>query len=105
MKALIIKLAGPDALAGMNPPLTDAAVTLRKQREQLAQHAPDYLKHLLAADPAAIRRESEQLYARVIKEFGDVPHARIDGRPTRETLADVARRSLRTAARSRRRPS
>ena len=92
MKAMIIALAGPDALANTNPPLTDAAAALHKQRKELAEHAPDYLKHLLAADAAAIRRESEQLYARVIKEFGDIPHVRFDLRPTRETLADVARR-------------
>jgi peroxiredoxin len=92
MKAMIITFAGPEALASINPPLTDAATGLHKQREELAQHAPEYLKHLLAADPAALHRESEQLYARVIKEFGDVPHVRRDDRPTRETLADVARR-------------
>jgi RNA polymerase sigma factor (sigma-70 family) len=96
MKALIISIAGPEALAGSNPPLTEAAASLHKQRQELSQHAPAYLEHLLTADPAAIRRESEQLYARVIKEFGDVPHARFDTRPTRETLADVALRSLRT---------
>ena len=93
MKAMIAAIPGPEAVT--NPPITDAAASLRKERESLAQYAPDYLKHLLAADPAAIRRESEQLYGRVIKEFGDVPDVRLDIRPTRETLADVARRSTR----------
>ena len=81
MKALIIAFAGPDALANMNPPLTDAAATSTSREKSSHEHAPDYLKHLLAADPAAIRRESEQLYARVIKEFGDVPHVRFDRPP------------------------
>ena len=49
----------------------------------------------LSADPAALRHESEQLYARVIAEYGDVPYSRLDGRPTRQTLADVARRGRR----------
>jgi thiol-disulfide isomerase/thioredoxin len=95
MKALITSIFGPEALASTNPPITDARAILHRQREELDQHAPEYLQHLLAADPAAIRRESEQLYGRVIREFGDVPHFRLDTRPTRETLADVARRSTR----------
>ncbi len=92
IKALIVAFAGPEALAGINPPLTAAAANMHKQRKELEEHAPDYLKHLLAADPVAIRRESVQLYDRVSKEFGDVPDMRRDRRPTRETLADVARR-------------
>ena len=42
-------------------------------------------------DPEALRRESDRLFARLLAEYGDVPYARADGRPTRATLGDVAR--------------
>ncbi len=76
MKAMIAAIFGPESVT--NPPITDAAAMLRKERESLAQYAPEYLKQLLAADPAAIRRESEQLYDRAIKEFGDDPMSVLD---------------------------
>ncbi len=97
MKDLLTSIFGPDALASTNPPLTDAAASLKKQRDYLAKSAPNYLRDLLAADPTAIRRESEKYYSQAIAEFGDVPHFRIDRRPTRETLADAARRGRRPA--------
>ena len=97
MKDLIASTFGPDALAGTNPPLTDLAASLKKQKDYLAKNAPNYLRDVLAADPAAIRGESDALYERVVREFSDVPHFRLDRRPTRETLADAARRARRPA--------
>lgn len=97
MRLLLSSIFGPDGVAGSNPPISEAPAMLRKEREDLARHAPDYLKHLLTADTTVLRRESEELYARVIAEFADVPYSRLDGRPTQQTLADVARRSRRPA--------
>jgi len=64
-----------------------------KQMREL--YGPEYLGQLRATDPAPILRESDRLFARVFDEYGDIPHARQDDQPTRETLADVAHRERR----------
>jgi RNA polymerase sigma factor (sigma-70 family) len=56
-----------------------------------SMYGPDYLKALKESDPAAILKDSERLSDRILADFGDVPYARPDEQPTRETLADVAR--------------
>ena len=53
------------------------------------RYGPEYLGQLRAADPFALLRESDQLFARVDAEYGDVPHASLDDRPTTKTLAEV----------------
>jgi peroxiredoxin len=55
-------------------------------------YAPDYLDGLFRADPAPILADSAATMARVLTDYADVPAVSPDGRPTRETLADVARR-------------
>ena len=75
----------------------DPAKFLREAREFYSKYQPDLLKQLLAADPEAIRREAAATFDRVAAEYADVPDARFDGRPTRETLADVARRTQKPA--------
>jgi thiol-disulfide isomerase/thioredoxin len=97
MRLLMASIFGPRAESGYSSPITDTPANLRKEREDLAKHAPDYLRHLLSADPVALRLESERLYAQVIAKFADVPYVRVDMRPTRETLADAARRGRRPA--------
>jgi RNA polymerase sigma factor (sigma-70 family) len=69
----------------------DPAAFRRKVGELQAKFQPDYYKVLKQADIAALRRESEQAYGRVLAEFADVP-AVIFGQATRETLADIARK-------------
>ena len=52
---------------------------------------PDYLKVLKRADFAALRRDSDRAFARVLAEFADiVPAALSGGQPARETLADLS---------------
>jgi RNA polymerase sigma factor (sigma-70 family) len=55
-------------------------------------YGSQYLPQLRAADPAPMLREADQLFARVIAEFGDVAYAPPSDQPSRETLADVAQR-------------
>jgi RNA polymerase sigma factor (sigma-70 family) len=94
---MITAIFGPDALAGSSFPLSETNSQLRKERADLKDHAPAYLERLLKADPAVLRRESDEAYRRVLAEFGDIPYSRLDERPTKETLADAARRGMRPA--------
>jgi RNA polymerase sigma factor (sigma-70 family) len=55
----------------------------------LGMYGREYLGQLRAAEPSALLRESGRLFAKVDAEYGDVPHASIDDRPTNETLAEV----------------
>ena len=55
----------------------------------------EYLAALRSADPAPILAESAAARARVLADYADVPAVSPDGKPTRETLADVARREAR----------
>jgi peroxiredoxin len=52
-------------------------------------YGPAYLRQLRAVDAVALLRESDQHFARVYAEYGDVPHASLDDRPTTKTLAEV----------------
>jgi peroxiredoxin len=57
-----------------------------------AMYGADYLAQLRAADPGSILREADQLVARVANEYGAIAYTPASGQPTRESLADVARR-------------
>ncbi len=70
----------------------DPAAFRRKVEEFQAKYNPDHYKILKKADFEALRRESERLYDRVLAEFADVPAVLAFGQPTRETLADLARK-------------
>jgi RNA polymerase sigma factor (sigma-70 family) len=68
---------------------------LTKEEEILPMYRGGYLAKLLAADSSTMLVESDRQFARVLAEFGDIPHVdrsglRVDEK-SRETLADVAR--------------
>jgi peroxiredoxin len=67
----------------------------KEEKSVIAIYGSDYVKQLRATDPAPMRREAGQLLARVTDDFGDVAYVSGDGKPSRETLADVARRDRR----------
>jgi RNA polymerase sigma factor (sigma-70 family) len=88
IKSMIVSLFGPDVLKQL--PRETVAEMAHPGEQEFAKSDPSRLRYFREADPAAIRRESALLFKSVIDEFADVPHARFDGRPTRETLGDVA---------------
>ncbi len=88
IKSMIVSVFGPNVLKQL--PREKIAEIARREQE-FAKSDRSRLRYFREADTAAIRRESDLLFKRVIAEFADVPHARFDGRPTRETLGDVAR--------------
>ena len=57
-----------------------------------AVYGPAYLPQLRAADPGPILHEADQLLSRVSDDYGEIAYTPPFGQPTRETLADVARR-------------
>ena len=58
-------------------------------------YGPEYLEQLRAADPARMLREADQLFARVLNDYGEIAFTPPYAQPTRETLADVVRRERR----------
>jgi RNA polymerase sigma factor (sigma-70 family) len=92
IKSMIDSLFGPNVLKQL--PREKVAQIAHPGEQPFAKSDSSRLRYFREADPAAIRRESDLLFKRVIAEFADVPHARFDGRPTRETLGDVARGHL-----------
>ena len=89
IKSMIVSVFGPNVLKQL--PREKVAEIAHPGEQEFAKSDPSQLRYFREADTAAIRRESDLLFKRVIAEFADVPHARFDGRPTRETLGDVAR--------------
>ncbi len=88
-----------DALIPLDTPddirrqMTADPAAYRRQIETFqARFQPDYLESLKRADVAALRRESDQAFDRVVADFADVPGVPPHGKPTRETLADLVRR-------------
>jgi len=65
------------------------------QRFLLAMYGLEYLRQLRAVDPRPMLRESDQLLARVMNDYGEIAFISPFGQPTRETLADVAGRERR----------
>ncbi len=73
--------------------LTTDPVAYRRQVEEFyTKFLSAYLKALKRADYAALRRESEQAYDRVVADFADVPGVPSYGKPASESLADLARK-------------
>ncbi len=70
----------------------DPAAHRRQSEELYARFLPDYLKALKRADYTALRRESDRAYDRVVAEFADVLAVPPYGKPARETLADLVRK-------------
>jgi thiol-disulfide isomerase/thioredoxin len=52
----------------------------------------DYVKHLRSCDHRTLRQEAEDLYRRIIEEYGDVPHE--SARAEKRKLAEVAESRL-----------
>jgi RNA polymerase sigma factor (sigma-70 family) len=69
-----------------------AGAPMAKDEILVMMYGPEYLAALRSADPAPILADSAAAMARVLTDYADVPAVSADGRPTRETLADVARR-------------
>ena len=77
----------------------DPAAHRRGMETLYGQYQADYFQVLKQADFAALRRESDRMFDRALAEFADVPAPPRFGRPTRETIADVARQQRSPTAR------
>jgi RNA polymerase sigma factor (sigma-70 family) len=67
----------------------------KEEKSLLGLYGPDYLGQLRAADSRPMLSEADQLYARVLNDYGEIAFTPPSGQPTRETLADVAHRERR----------